>query len=321
MRSTVLALALLVLLGAPTAEAARSPFAGSTPRIDALRLPAGAMLQGHDGAHTLLLATEVDGARWTYATYDLRTRRTTPIALPGSQCSVVIGSGSLAAACGNWHTGNPPWRVFARPVAGGDWAPVPIPATFGVGASERFDLTDVGRHWVAISYGGYHSSGVGYVSRTDPTAAVVGDSELGVDRVPDLDAVAGSAPLCAPLHRPWVLDEISLRDVPGRYQYAKPWGLTVVDDTMRLQHCGTRRATTLCPTWCIAELAGHRVAWTDGPRLGRRVRIRDLRSGRTTAVTVRHRWLSARLVGDDTVVELRTRRDDPVPFAYGLVRR
>lgn len=294
------AASLLATTAFPGPARAAAPFAGASPPITfrASTPVTDQLIARDDDRHLLVRHMSPYG----YAVVDLLTGSRTELQPPLPGCEVGGGRGGLIASChqGEHHV------LFSRPFAGGDWVPFPV-AWGGTGEPEYVSVREVGTRWVALelSVGMREPLQLKQVSRSRPPA-VLDQGVFGTGAVPALNRPSGGAALCRPMQRQVDL----VPDYPGDdvarvrpFSYAKPWGMDTgraYDGPIRLHRCGSRKVITVCRYLCAdGQLAGHFMAWINR---GRTRFVRDLRAGRTRAITLPAGVPNVHLMGEHVLV-------------------
>jgi hypothetical protein len=312
----VLAVALLSLVAVPSASASSAPRAQRVGSMDTVALVG-------DSAHTIAYVPAVGSVAIVRTDAD-----TVTIATPHG-CGLVDAEGSTVLfgcrpAPPNEPQGQRIPLLYDADAGTYRYPPGLATSDFATAISGETDegsqsvaVSAVGRRWIEgrISGIGHEASQYDYATYLARSPFVAPKTfTTDATHVEDLDLVARTRALCAPLSVPNVpyTDEESgsiLRPAP--YVYAKPWALTQdVKNRPVLQRCGRRRTTRVRCGACIGlTLAGHSLAWADG----RLLVVRDLSRGRT-----RH-WRLPTAVSPNN--QLALTRDAVFVAIYGTLYR
>jgi hypothetical protein len=251
MLRSLLAAAVVALLSAPSAHAAKRPYAV-------------------ESSSAFTLADGDRYAAWVHAgavrVLDEQTGTTASFPLP-ADCRPpnAIGAGVIATTCG---------RAFRLlDLATGVWTTVPATETStGLFNADAVSVDGVGAAWIAVTVE------IGYHAPTFPTwidratGKVAGDDPGDLHRSADLDAAELWAPLCAPLTRR------KNPDYDPNEQYDWPYtgptviatrAIDVAKGALVMRRCGSSRTRviTRSRTWEDAWFGGARVSWLDRRRL------------------------------------------------------
>jgi hypothetical protein len=161
-----------------------------------------------------------------------------------------------------------------RPLAVADPSSIYSAGANGFWVAPTFHFTGIGKRWVAVAI--LDSHGV-YAERLFDWHAgrTVDDPSETRHRVSDLDAVSGSAPLCAPFARQPIPSDPSdpeVAQLPTYFSpaiFEPPYLVARSRSALRLRRCETqsRRLITGCGGCVGLTLAGGTVAWSDGDRV------------------------------------------------------
>ena len=288
------------LLGAASAaDAAGGPFAGSSPPVATLPVPADGELLGDDGRdHLLSRVQQGDGAAWRWYDVDVAARTRVEIPAPGPSPSCVVdaaGPGGLAGRCGvGQHF------LSAFPFDG--WRPAPLPLAASQNSQgTAYEVLAIGSHWLWLRMDGKNHPVTVYSSRDDGRT-VLGDGALAAGLV-DLD-LPGLTVVPCPL------------TLPARghvVAYDRPWALVAQAGTRASRHrptlfaqrCGSRTRTVLTRGGVVSlSLHGRVATWVKG-RVGH---VRNLKTGAARTVRVPGHRIAFRSLGGHVLV-LRDPKD------------
>ena len=323
-------LVVLTLSAAVLAPAAPSSAAKVRPaRVAALPVPSDAAFVGSDGVRRIVAVSGTGYPHTPVVTVaDVVTRRSTSFAAPDSSCQVRASPGGIAASC----LGTAPVSRFAfyvRPYdRTGGWVRQDVDERLLM-AADGARIAAIGTRWFEMDTWGYHWAGTQVIPRESSRRPADYPTSIAT-WVPDLDAEDPNATMCAPLVRSPQPD--GMQDTTfAPLVYVRPWAVDGPAEqgedgqrvTIRLRHCGTKvKPVTLCAYASSRKgecrtpsLTAREVAWNTGTAGF----VRDLRTGRRTAVQLPHTRVTVHLVGRHVLVEAM--REDRLGVAFGLLRR